>query len=294
MNSFQRIIKYCAIALAIVLAIGIISAIVNLVLGLVNLSSGRAFQGNIFTFHHRYEAEEVKTIDFTDTFTDVRSLNIDNSTGELKIKVGDTFKVEAENVLEGFKARVNGNGELTINDNDSGISFFSFHFRGINNPNSKITVYLPEGFVAEEARISTGAGTVTIDELNAEYLSISAGAGNIKGSNLTADKVKLEGGVGQVTLDEVDFNDADFDCGVGNLNIQGVLTGDSKCECGVGEVRMELNGDVNDYDLDVESGIGTVRVNGSRISEDYEGNNSAENSIEIDGGVGNVTINIEQ
>jgi DUF4097 and DUF4098 domain-containing protein YvlB len=294
MNSLQRVIKYCAIGLAIVLAIGIISTIVNIVVGIVSISSGRTWKGNLLNIRHRYETEDVKTVDFSDTFNGVKSLRIDNSAGELNIKIGDTFQVEARNVIDGFEASVNKHGELSINDNNSDISIFGFHLRGVNNPNAKITVYLPESFVAEEARIDTGAGVVNIDALNAEYLDISAGAGNIKGRNLRANKVKLEGGVGQVSLEQVKFNDANINCGVGNLYIQGELTGDSKCDCGVGEVRLELVGDVNDYDLDLDSGIGTVRVNGSRIREDNERNPSAANSIEIDGGIGNVIINFEQ
>jgi hypothetical protein len=293
MSSFQKVIKYCAIAFAILLGIGIISGIANAAFAIVSVVSGVSNHNNFnFNFNNNNSKNE-KTIDFSETYSDVTSLDLDNATGELKIRIGDTFKVEAENVSENFEAKVNSNGKLTIRENRNKIEFFWFQFDGFNSPNSKITVYLPVDFVAEEAKINTGAGTVSVEGLKAEYLLISAGAGNISGSNLVADEVKIEGGVGNVNFSDVNFADADFDCGVGNLYIEGVLLGENKIDCGVGEVDLDLKGDVDDYDLDIDSGVGTVRLNGEKIRDSRNSNSGADNSIKVDGGVGNVKINIE-
>jgi DUF4097 and DUF4098 domain-containing protein YvlB len=292
MNSLQRVIKYCAIALAVILAVGIISAIVNLVFGIVSFSSGRVTVGNHFTARSHMSKKDWDTIDFDQTFSDVKSLNIDNSTGVLKIETGDTFRVEAEDVLEGFKAEVKNDGELYVTDNDSDIRFFGFHFNGINNPNSKITIYVPEDFNAEEIKIESGAGTVSIDRLNTDYLYILAGAGNINADSITASEVKMDGGVGSVNFNDVNFTDADFSCGVGGVNVSGVMLGDNKFDCGVGSVDLNLTGDIADYDLDIDSGVGNIRVNGDKVRESELRNRSAANSIEVEGGVGDVNIDI--
>ncbi len=291
MNSLQRVIKYCAIGFAILLAIGIITFMVNIVYGIVTFSSG----GGLHSFKRirNSENQEIKTVNFDETFTGVTGLDIDNSTGNLKIVEGDTFRVEGIDVFEGFNAEVDGNGTLMVSDNESGFHFFGIDFNGFNSPNSKITVYVPADFVADEVRIETGAGAVTLESLSADYLYISAGAGNIKGSSLIAEKVKFEGGVGSINLEDVNFKNTSFECGVGNVSISGVLLEDNKFDCGVGEVDLELSGNVNDYDLDIDSGVGTVRVNGKKIEEQEHTNRSADNSIEVDGGVGGVRIDIE-
>lgn len=293
MNGLQRVIKYCAIALAVILAIGIISIVVNIVFGIVSFSSGRAITRTHSVSRSYSSKDDREIVDFEGDFDGVRSLKIDNSTGELRIMTGDTFRVEAKDVLEGFEAEVKSNGELCVTDNETGIHFFGFHISGINNPNSKITVYIPENFVAEEVRIETGAGTVSIDRLNTDYLYISAGAGNIKADNITAGKVKMEGGVGSVNFSNVSFTDAEFNCGVGGVNISGVMLGDNKLECGVGSVKLNLTGDIRDYDLDIDSGVGSIRVNGDKVRDNELRNRSAANSIEVEGGVGDVNIDIE-
>ncbi len=280
MSSTQRVIKYCATAFAVLLAVGIITSIAGLAFSVISVVSG----GEI-----SIGGWNGKTIDVSESFEDVKSLDIDNATGTLNIKIGETFKVDAENVSEKFEAKVNSSGKLTISEK-SKHGFLWFDFDGISSPNSKITVYLPADFVAKDVKIDTGAGNVTIEGLKSDTLLISAGAGNVKGSDMTAEEVKVDGGVGSVNLNHVNFNNVDFDCGVGSLNLDGYLSGKTEIDCGVGSVNLDITGKLDDYDLNIDSGVGTVRLNGKKVSGSYNKDNDALNSIEVDGGVGDVNI----
>lgn len=282
MSSVQRVIKYCAVGLAVFFAVIIISSIVSIAFAVVKCVSGEGF-----SFGNWNE----NTVDFTETFTDVESLNIDNSTGELNIKIGNEFKVEAENVSESFKATVKNNGTLTVTEDD-GLRFLWFSLDGFCSPNSKVTVYVPADFIAKETKIDTGAGNVYVENLQSEYLYISTGAGNINGSDLVAQDFYVDGGVGNVKLDNVNFTDAEFDCGVGNLNISGVLAGETKIDCGVGDIDLNLeDANVMNYGYDMDCGIGSIKINGDKVSGTYKQNNASDNLIKVDGGVGDVKIN---
>jgi len=282
MSSFQKTIKYIAIAFAIFLAIVIIAGIANLAIAIVTgVTGGMDLRS------------EKEAIDVQNTFTDVSSLDITNNTGKLFIKTGSEFKVEAENVSENFVARVRNDGTLEVNDDESGFNFLWFTFHGFHNPNSKVTVYLPEDFVAEEAVIESGAGSITLEGLHSDYFELSAGAGTVNGDNLSSKDTQIDGGVGTISLKNVNFHDAEISCGVGTFEIEGSLTGDSSIECGVGGVKLDLVGNTEDYDLDIETGVGTIRLNGEKISNEYSRENDAPNSIAVEGGVGDVYINIE-
>lgn len=280
MNSFQRVIKYCAIAFAVVLAVGIISAIASAIFAVASAVTGAGFSVN----------EDKKLLDYEKDFTNVTSLNINHYTGELKIKTGDTFRVEASNVPEDFTTRVRGDGTLDIYESRNSFHFLWFNFNH-NSWNSKITVYLPENFIAESAKIDSGAGKVDISALHADKLTISGGAGNIIAESLTADdEINIDGGFGNINFKNVNFKNTDFDCGFGNINVSGVIDGDCKIDSGVGNINMDLQGNADKYDFNVDTGVGTVRVNGEKIGDDYRSHNNADYSFRIDGGVGNINI----
>lgn len=285
MSTAQRIIKLCATAFAIILAVAIISGIVSVIYAVVNTVSG----GTISVGHSDKQISKQ-----TWTFSDVKSLDINHTIGNLKIMTGDTFKVEAENVPSDFRAELSNSGKLKVDENDHGIHFLWFDFNGFDNVNSKITIYVPADFIAENVKLDTGAGNVTIDGLQTDNLNISAGAGNITGSNMKANDMKIDGGVGDVQFNNSEFSDAEFDCGVGNVYMNGTLLGKTRLDCGVGGVELDLKGNVDDYGWDIDSGIGSVRLNGDKVSGKHQPENNTDNMIQVDGGVGEVRINIEE
>lgn len=286
MTTFQRVVKYCAIGFAVFLAVSIISGIVSAILGVMSLIPG----SSMGTGNWRHE----KTVNYSEDFSGVKSLDMNHTFGNLKVMTGEGFTVKAENVTKNFKASVDNNGKLTISEDGRGFHFLGFNLNGIRDMNARITLTVPVDFTAEKAVLNAGAGNVEIESLKANVLVISAGAGNINGRNMTAQEFNLDGGVGNVTLDNVNFKNAVFDSGVGNLSLNGSLVGNTEINCGVGRVNLNLTGNVNNYNFDVDSGIGAIRLNGEKISGGHLTNDGADNHIKVDGGVGDVNISIKE
>lgn len=271
-------------AFATFLAVAIISGIVNIGLAVVNSITDNTI----------VSGTKKRSVDYSESFTGVESLDIENSTGTLSIKIGDEFRVEAEKVSEDFKAEVSKSGKLTVKEDNNGISFLWFNTKGFNSFNSKVTIYVPRDFVAEEVKLNTGAGNVVLEGLNTDYLYLSAGAGNIDGDRLIAKRVNIDGGVGNIKLTNVDFTNSSYECGIGNLKIEGALLGKTEIDCGVGEVDLDLEGNKDDYSFDVDAGVGSVRLNGEKIGDIQRHNEDAKNTIKIDAGVGSVNIDIKE
>ncbi len=283
MNSTQRMIKYCAMAFAIILAIGIISGMASIVFTIINSVSGNSeqFDFKINKRNHAYT-------NYDREFEEVKSIKVDNRIGSLHILIGDGFRVEAQNVSKEFEAKVNGDGRLTIHDVGGNFKFLWFNIGGVPSTKSDITIYVPSDFVAKEVLIDTGAGSTSLEGIQTDYLYIEAGAGNINASGVVAKKVKWDGGVGSATFREVRFEESSFDCGVGNLEVNGKLLGVTDVDCGVGEVRLDINGSAQDYGYNVDTGIGRITWNSEKISG--KSNGDADNIIKVDGGVGSVEI----
>ena len=278
MTGFQKAVKYLAVAFGIFLAISIISLILSTSLGVLNM----------FGFISSGSGDKV----INESFMDITKLDIDNGAGEIEIKTGDSVKVEAYNVNDKFICRSRG-GTLEIKSDYDG--FHLFGFGSWNSKTPKIFIYLPEDFNAESVRLETGAGKVRIERLSADSLEIKIGAGEFKADNITSlSKTKIKGGVGSTQFRNTRLNNVDLDAGVGEVNIDGIITGDSKIKCGVGSVDIDISAPRSDYNLDVKTGIGQIKVNGEKYSDDTKDPDSgAENKLKLEGGIGEVIVDFK-
>ena len=282
MSSFQKLIKYGAITFAIILAIGIITSIVSVATGVFTFVTGNVGLGMRKGYTERFDENH--------KFSNVKSLDIDISTGSLEILRGEEFLVEANDVSKDFSIDLTKGGTLKIREKHRGMRFFWFDFQIKNDISTEIRVYIPENYKLNTTSIDAGAGKVMIEELNTEKFRVSAGAGLIDGYNIVADNALIDGGVGSFAMENVSFNGMELNCGVGKVFLEGVFQGENKIDCGVGNLDMEIRGNVDDYDIKIDNGLGQVRLNGERVSRNYNKNNNKSNSLDIDGGVGSVDL----
>lgn len=278
MSSFQRVVKYIGMALAILITIGIIFGVCSLIFG-ISHSSKRVEEETTSATSNVYEF---------DSFT---SMQIDCGVANVEIKVGDGYQVETKDVPEETKIEVNSKGKLVVQAEDD--TWFQWFDTSNWDKNSKIYITVPEGYEAEEITISGGVGDVSVYDLSTKKLTVDGGVGNVKGTNLVAGKVDVDAGVGNIDFDTVEFGDCIIDSGVGDINISGKITGDSEFNGGVGEMDLDIDGSRSDYSLSVDSGVGTVRVNGQKIEELEEHKDGTKEFI-VDGGVGSITIRFTQ
>lgn len=226
MNSAQKVIKYVAIAFAILLSINII--VFGLNIAYIVLDSTNLIHNN--------SNNKISNVNFNEYSS---YLDIDLKVSNLTIKRGDTFRYESN--VNGLESVQDGN-KLVIKDQDNNI---------FKRSNSYVTLYVPE--------------------------------------SLVFDKVVINMGVGTLNINDIDLFDATLNLGVGEANIESNLLGTSKIECGIGEVNLNLNLSEKDYTFKLDKGIGSIKLNGLSLSSNSNVGNG-ENIIDIDGGIGSISI----
>ncbi|NLD87610.1 MAG: DUF4097 domain-containing protein [Clostridiales bacterium] len=267
MTTFQKVVKYLAIAFAAFLTVSIIGGL---------LSAIGLFGGFIFrdTATGDMEAYTVSS--------EIRNIDIDISAADLCIEEGDKFYVESN--LKRLKVEEKS-GRLTIKETNKQFSKYY---------GAMLTIYVPADTVFDRAILNTGAGRLTIDSLSADVLRFELGAGEVSIDSLTASKTAdIDGGAGRITISDGSLNDLNLNVGVGQLNLTSELTGNCDMELGVGESNINIIGNKEDYRLVVEKGIGNVTVDGNEVS-DYQSGGNGSNSIKIDGGVGTINVRFEE
>jgi DUF4097 and DUF4098 domain-containing protein YvlB len=278
MNTNQSWIKYLAIAFGLVLALGIISSIVN---------GGVAIMRGFGLIENRIQISEQGGDTFQQDFNgELEAVFINFNAGSLTLKTGNAFKVEGSNIPSSLTATLD-DGELVIKD--FGNTNIIPNLIGKNHvPDLVITI--PSDTHLKKLELEVGAGRAELSQIITDELTIKQGAGEIVSDQLQANSGKLNGGAGAVHFTDVQLNDFEIKGGVGLIDIQGIITGDLEIKCGVGQTSLDVDASVNDYFITADQGIGPITLNGQNISETGTGSKSAPHRIDIDGGVGPVKM----
>ena len=84
-----------------------------------------------------------------------------------------------------------------------------------------------------------------------------------------------------------------MDTGIGEVNVISKITGRSKIDAGVGNLNLYLLGNENDYKLNINKGIGNILINGDSVGDKQIIGNGIS-VIDVDGGIGKISINYKQ
>ncbi len=263
MTTFQKVIKYLAIAFAIFLTVSIIGGLLS-VFGLF----GGFFGGDAVT-------EDIQTYAVS---SDIRGLEVNIGAADFTIKQGDKFLVESNLKY------------LTVEDKNGVLSVKETKKFGSTYTGAVLTLYIPTDTMFEKISMKTGAGKLTVEYLSADTMNFDLGAGEVAIESLIAvSGVDIDGGAGKITIAAGTLHNLDLDMGVGELHLTSALTGDCTFDLGVGESNITVIGDRENYKLRIEKGIGSITVDGVGVSGLKE-QGSSDNSIDISGGIGAINL----
>ncbi len=265
MNTAQRIVKYLALALAVIILIGIVGGGLKLAGLLVHMDRNEA---------------PLKTPVTQTIGENVTALEMDLKGVELEVRKGAAFTVETDSST--ISVRLRGN-TLVVRENNS----------WLQKNTGNVWITLPEGFTFHETEINTGAGDLHIEGLSTEELEMSLGAGKLYFSDLNVlRKAEIDGGAGQIILQNGTIQNLDMDLGVGELNLTARLTGKSQIDCGVGKVDLMLI-DAEAYSIRLDKGVGEATYRGEPMKNGTV-YGTGEAWVEIDGGIGSITIDLAE
>lgn len=271
------------------LGVGLISFALGVCLLILAAASGFTMRkGATYSFEEGYE-QEIKSLDFQIDY------------GHVEFLEGDEFSIDADGLYEdgSFESAVE-DGVWTIREKShSQIKVFGFHMPAISIFGDRfepdIVITIPKDFTAEDIRMNLGAVRWEAKSLKSETGSFIIGTGEAFIEQLEiADRSSFEVGAGYMEIGRAELSNITVDTGVGYFNLEGIVTGESKVDCGVGKVRMDLDGDIEGYSYDIETGIGNVKVNGKNYFGSIDRNAQKDflGSFDMECGVGNITLEI--
>lgn len=269
MKSWQKTVKYIAIAFAVVLICGIFAGIFG-ILGAVNFVNGI---GSKMT-------EAPLLVENAVFSVSDKAMNLDVELGVVKFSVKTDVMFRVETNLDNIIVTEYGN-KLKIEEKNVYKNYPSGAF---------VALYVPENFVFEEVEINAGAGNVAIEKIYAADIDFDLGAGMLEiGYLSSARKTEISGGVGDIVIKNANLNNPNITTGVGEFVFNGGITGFASFELGVGNADITVSGDKDDYTVDVSKGLGLVYVDGSNV-DDSTVIGDGVNTLNVSGGIGKIKI----
>ena len=260
MNTFQKVVKY----IALLLALSIIVSIITLAFNIINEVLLSFHEDTIENTEYKFQNEVIN------------SLDIDIKSADFSIIYGSEFKIET-NIKD--VSRSVKNGLLKVKDNSKGY-----------NKDKKIVITVPEGTNFESVKMSLGKGTSTVERLSSKEVEFEVGAGKAILNNLNIlNKIEIECGAGKLEINNSNINNLKLDMGAGEVSVSSVLTGTSEFDAGVGKLSINLLDSVDDYSFTIDKGLGSIKLNNEEVSNDVTVGNGV-NIIDIDGGIGEIIV----
>ncbi len=160
-----------------------------------------------------------------------------------------------------------------------------------------LTLYVPIECVLESAELELGAGSVQIEQINAQKLDISVEAGKLTVDFLEAGEMTASLGAGIVILNNANLQNAKLSVGAGSMSIDGQITGNVDADCAMGSLQMNLQGNIKDFNYELQCMAGNIVLNGEKYSGINEGmliGNAAEKGMDLDCTVGSMKIDFKE
>ncbi len=200
----------------------------------------------------------------------ISKLDLSVRTGELYLKEydGDQIKVEVAGKHR-EKVRVGQDGDTLVLESIGRVQ------------DREITLSYPKKMEFQDATVEVAAGTVNLDDdFYAKKLDVEVAAGEfINNGAVTAEKAAITVGTGNVDLKKLKVQKIEADCGIGNIG-------------------LDIDGKESDYDYEISCAAGNVDVGNSSYSglghEKEISNPGASGKMELECGVGNITVTFEK
>lgn len=187
---------------------------------------------------------------------------------EVQIMQGDEYKVEIHYLASDEVSYEVKNNTLTCTEHNN---------REIKNRKNNMTIYVPHSKALNKVNISSGMGDSILENINTESIITKSGMGDFHAAEITCKQVDVE-------------------LGMGDAKITGTIPGDINIDNGMGDVALQLAGKREDYNYDIDRGMGSIEIDGEKNSGmgEVKEEHNASHTVVISNGMGDTEIEFRE
>jgi len=281
-----------AIRMAVIfIPIGILLIIVGVFTGAKNgvyIQSGKInLDGNKDYNYENYDISNIKNI----------SVDVSNAKILIKESTNDNFGVDINLTSISQDPTISfENNMIKIQKNSKfGLNIFSWDFGSLFDGNSNVvTIFIPKGSSLNDVTLNTNNGKIEIIDLNSNTVKADTSNGAITTNNVViGSNTSLTTSNGQVDISG-SFSDTTYvKTSNGKIIGDGTFSGKTTFKTSNSAISFSNKIKRNDCNIIADTSNGTIRINDTKVGDEFKENNGANNSIDLDTSNGGVTIEFE-
>jgi len=276
---------------AIFIPIGILLIIVGVFTGAkrgVFIESGKIVLNGDKDFNYEnYDITSAKNI----------SVNVSNAKIIIKESTSDKFGVDVNLTSIAGDPTVTVDNDMIKIEKDSkfGFNIFSWDFGSLfDGSSNEVIIFVPKGSSVNDVTLNTNNGRIEIANLNANTLKADTSNGAITTNNVViGSDTSLTTSNGEVDIAGTFTNTTYIKTSNGKIIGDGIFKGKTTAKTSNGAISFKNNMKRSDCNIIADTSNGSIRVNDSKVGDEFKENNGASNSINLDTSNGGVTIEFE-
>lgn len=158
---------------------------------------------------------------------------------------------------------------------------------------TKMTLYIPAGAVLDEIEINVGGCILQAGDLRAHEIVVDAGAGSFTINGLEANKLDAELAAGEMKVTDAAVTDLVIEGGVGAFSWQGAIAGSVEAECAMGRIALAVEGRQEDFNYQTDCVAGNIvigGISGGSSAGEHAYRNQANKYMDLSCAMGEIAV----
>lgn len=240
----------------------------------MNISFGESMEREKITFDQEDYKEFLQG--------EMHKLTIQGSVLDICVETGDSFYGEFEYVTHLKPVFEEKRGELLIKQPKNSL--------GVGDNSCSLRLTIPSGMEFALLNLQSDVGNVKIINLTGEEFRLSSNVGDVRMEQSSCQTLDVKSDVGDIAIIDSQFDTGSSDSNCGDTKLQGISFKEFTAKADIGDVAVESNVNLDNYELNLASDVGEVRVNGESYDKKCKQKGS-EGSLKITGDIGDVRVN---
>lgn len=287
----KRITKMAFQMAIILIPLGILLVIVGALTGAnknIHIGkNGKLLMNQDQTFH--YEDDKITGIDSIKVKISNAKIIINQSNDDDFGVIVNLYSVSEDPTIS------TDNGILSVEKNeDFGINIMNWNFGAIFNGDSdEVIISIPKGIALDNISLNTNNGRIEINYITADTLKADTSNGAIELKNCSVNKdTSLTTNNGQISISGL-FNDTIYaKTSNGKIIGDGTFEGKTTFKTSNGAISFKNNLQRSECNIYADTSNGSIKVNNSKVGDEYQENNGADNTLDLSTSNGGITITL--